>query len=434
MELPPLIILDTNIFWNAAPSSSGADLLRALTAAEIRFAVPWTVLEELASQRALKYVEAHRKATEATAQLEQLVPWGGVPSLGQADAERLREHWREVYRGMVEVIEPSAETLRTALFRESNVLPPCKQLGKGAKTGARDAAIWLTAVEYARDHEDETVYFVSENIKDFGDGTDYVEPMKTDVAELGDRFVHLTSLDDVVKRFVRETEPDEGFLLAILAREEWTDAVSGALSDRLPAFDPTNVPGWLDSELPYTPLGEGMGARGEVHSALGWFEPPSLVFDGVSDMTAYSIGGRVWSMATVRWIVFGLMQLAEHRLTPAANIMETRLLVSEDERGAVQASILRSRAPRVLTAEEVDRVPDTWTNWRQELTERFPSNSFASRQPRFTPLSDLPPLTTNGEAIAALVGLIIDSFAQRRKSKQAAPPAPRRSTGGPADQ
>ncbi|GAB3004540.1 hypothetical protein GCM10023080_082730 [Streptomyces pseudoechinosporeus] len=47
--------------------------------------------------------------------------------------------------------------------------------------GGRDAAIWLTAVEYAREHPEETVYFVSRNTKDFGDGTAYPPLMDQDL-------------------------------------------------------------------------------------------------------------------------------------------------------------------------------------------------------------------------------------------------------------
>ncbi|MEU3693271.1 PIN domain-containing protein [Streptomyces narbonensis] len=229
-----MIILDANILWGVTLDDSTADLLRALAAADIHVAVPLVVLEELASQRTLQYVAAHESAASAIARLERHVPWGGVPRLGQADKERHREHWRDVYRCMVEVIEPSAEVLRTALFRESNVLAPCKRLGKRDKTGARDAAIWLTAVEYARDHEDETVYFVSANTTDFGHGTQYKEPMSSDLAGIEDRFVHLTSLDDVVERFAKPAALDEDLLPGLLERQEWIDLVTDALSDHLP--------------------------------------------------------------------------------------------------------------------------------------------------------------------------------------------------------
>lgn len=60
-----MIILDANILWGVTLNSSTADLLRALRAAGIQVAVPWVVMEELASQRALHYAETHDKAASA---------------------------------------------------------------------------------------------------------------------------------------------------------------------------------------------------------------------------------------------------------------------------------------------------------------------------------------------------------------------------------
>ncbi|MGW9196990.1 PIN domain-containing protein [Micromonospora chersina] len=373
-----MIILDTNILWGMKPDSSTADLLRALKAAGIRVAVPWVVLEELASHRALAYAEAHARATSSLNELKGHVPWGGVPSLGQVDTERHRTHWRNMYRQMVEVIEPSVEVLRAALFRESNVLAPCKRVGqKGDKTGSRDAAIWLTAIEYARDHEDETVYFVSENTKDFGDGTEYLEPMKSDLASMEDRFSHFTALDAVVERFAKPAEVDPEFLPALLAGKDSIELLTDALSEHLPTFAHKNNSGWMNAGLAHTRLGDGENV-GEVLAGSRWLFPPSVTFDGVSDVTAHSIGGQDWYMATVQLIASGLMALPGPALIPAANALETRVLVTQDETGA-RPSVLRCKPPRALTAEEVSRVPSTEINQRQELAARFLSTQ-PSRQ------------------------------------------------------
>ncbi|MGW3728328.1 PIN domain-containing protein [Streptomyces sp. NPDC000851] len=74
------------------------------------------------------------------------------------------------------------ETSESAL-REANGVAPCKvnDGGKQTKTGFRDTAIWMSAIEYARINPEETVYFVSSNTRDFGDGTAYPDPMDQDV-------------------------------------------------------------------------------------------------------------------------------------------------------------------------------------------------------------------------------------------------------------
>ncbi|MFI2666692.1 PIN domain-containing protein [Micromonospora carbonacea] len=402
-----MIFLDANILWGVTLNSSTADLLRALGAAGIRVAVPWVVMEELVSQRALLYDEAHAKAASALNELRRHVPWAaGVPRLAQVDTERHREHWRDMYRQMVEVIEPGSEVLRTALFRESNVLAPCKRVGqKGDKTGSRDAAIWLTAVEYARDHEDEKVYFVSTNTKDFGDGTEYPEPMKSDLAGVEGRFFHLTSMDDVLSRFAKQADPDPEFLPALLAREETIELLTDALSAHLPTFASKTNDGWLNRRLSYTRLGDDEEV-GEGGSALGWINPPLLTFDGVSDVTARSIDGQDWYIATVRLFASGFMLLTGGSLIPAANALEARVLVTQDKTGT-RPSVLRCERPRALTAEEVSRIPNKWTNWQQDLGLPFP----AIRLPRQASAGTLP-LTPSGsqvENISAIISMMINS-------------------------
>ncbi|MDQ1013194.1 hypothetical protein QFZ82_007679 [Streptomyces sp. V4I23] len=140
-----------------------------------RIAVPWMALEELAAQKAVDYSNAHREAARALRKLQR-VSVTEQPKLGAPDPEKMRESWRARYGQLLEVLPTSETALREGVYREANVLPPATLKGEGdkaVKVGARDVAIWLTAVEYAREHPDETVYFVSSNHKDFGKGGAY---------------------------------------------------------------------------------------------------------------------------------------------------------------------------------------------------------------------------------------------------------------------
>jgi hypothetical protein len=48
-----LIILDTNMLWGVSPDNASVDLLKTIRATGVQgVAVPWTVMEELAAQRA----------------------------------------------------------------------------------------------------------------------------------------------------------------------------------------------------------------------------------------------------------------------------------------------------------------------------------------------------------------------------------------------
>lgn len=56
------------------------------------------------------------------------------------------------------------------------------------------------------------------NTKDFGDGTSYPYPMNKDIADAGvaDRFILMTSLDEVASHFTEPAEVDEGLVAEIL--------------------------------------------------------------------------------------------------------------------------------------------------------------------------------------------------------------------------
>ncbi|WP_251049623.1 MULTISPECIES: PIN domain-containing protein [unclassified Streptomyces] len=183
-----LIILDTCILGSCGLGSSTADLLRMMRELEVeRIAVPWAVMEEVTAQQVVKYRQQRGAAEKAHKALAEVAGWEVPPQLEAFDPEAVRKHWREEYGSIVEVIATSQSTLREALRREANILPPCKSVTAGKETvkiGGRDAAIWLSAVEYAREHPDETVYFVSSNTKDFGHGNAYEYPMDEDLAGL----------------------------------------------------------------------------------------------------------------------------------------------------------------------------------------------------------------------------------------------------------
>lgn len=187
---PDLIILDTNILWPISPGSSSAGLLRAIRATgRHEIAVPWVVMEELAAQQAIKYREKRQRAAEALESLREITPWKLGVDLEDSAENRIRDHWRTQWGTVLETIPTSDEALREAAFREMNRLAPCKEV-KGVKTGARDTAIWLSVVEYARCHQEETVYFVSANTKDFK--SSYPSPMCDDIAGMEGRIVLLT--------------------------------------------------------------------------------------------------------------------------------------------------------------------------------------------------------------------------------------------------
>ncbi|MFI1683898.1 PIN domain-containing protein [Streptomyces sp. NPDC020794] len=366
-----MIILDTCILRGCGLGSSSADLLRTIRGSGIqRVAVPWVVMEELAAQHAVKYEKQYESAAAVLESLRKLTPWSGVPELGECDLDRVREHWRREYGSIVDVIPTSEEALREAAFREANGLAPSKIASSGSKsvkTGYRDVAIWMSAIEYGRQHPQETVYFVSSNTEDFGDGTSYRHPMSNDVVGLGSRFVHLTSLDQVVSRFTHPAEVDDQRVQAALARS--TSLIAKA------AFEDDDMAkslrsGGFECILARRHL---LSAEELAGRALAWVRPPDGVEVGtLRDVNVYRIGNREWFIATVRWHLAGpavlepgedFVRWRSHDETATIGCSwETRVLCTLDEEDS-RLVVLRSSAPQALSPEEFGRLSadDTMT-------------------------------------------------------------------------
>ncbi|GHB04048.1 hypothetical protein GCM10010330_67970 [Streptomyces tendae] len=363
-----MIILDTNIVDGFRLDSVSSDLLKTISTSKVdRVAVPSVVMDELISHRAVPYREKHQKAVEALERFVKSTPWPTTPGvLPQLEMKACESYWRTQYLAIAEVIQTSPEVLQEAFRRESNVLPPCKRVvvsegGDTVKTGGRDAAIWLTAVEYARQHPEETVYFVSRNTKDFGDGTSYLAPMHQDLHGIADRFVHLTTLDQVVERFAAATDVDIEAVESFLPDEETLEYVSsdayvrhqvrpGPLARRSFLYEGTPL------EDPESADGESLPESGPVASR-GWLAAPKAQFNSVRDVKAYRIGDHVWCMATVHWLLAGIvLPVGSFDPTTVGVAWETRMLLSTTERSS-RPTILRAFQPKPADASEFDTFP-----------------------------------------------------------------------------
>ncbi|MGV9251372.1 PIN domain-containing protein [Streptomyces sp. NPDC003697] len=361
-----MIILDTNILHSFALDSVSTDLLTTIRTSGVEdVAVPWVVLEELTSHRAVPYRKKYEAAQQILRSVRSSTPWPVSAELVPLDLERFQDHWREKYRAIVDVIPTSERALAEAVVREANALAPCKSIaindgGDEMKIGGRDAAIWLTAIEYAREHPGETVYFVSRNWKDFTKGASYPYPMDKDLEGIEDRFVHLTSLEKVVARFATQTEVDEDQVRAILSapetremvsREAWS-AMSAVASDTLPSrFECTTTSLGDVSEETLT--------AGTTSTAIaqGWLIRPTALFDSMREVKAYRIGDHVWCTATVRWFLGGPAFIHIHnRAAPVGCAWDTRVLVSPTN-AETPPTLLRSQGTQAITATAFATLP-----------------------------------------------------------------------------
>ncbi|MGZ2359464.1 PIN domain-containing protein [Streptomyces sp. 372A] len=360
-----MIILDTCVIYGMDLEGPDALLLRAIREAGThRVAVPWMVLEERAAQLAIKYKNAHEKASVALRQLQREAP-DVVPELGAPDLEAVREHWRGKLTELVEVLPTSETALREGVYREANVLPPASDMkhptrsNKRLKVGARDAAIWMSAVEYVRAHTEETVYFVSNNTSDFKSGdAPYPPPMDADVDGIKDRFVHLTSLPDLLELIAPPVEVTDEQVQKLLpgytelirdeAMQDWGRALPG-VPPRFSAL---------------------CQASGETAQASGWLDPRNSLRVEPLDVTSaegYQLGDEEWCIANVRWRFVGASAFGP-TLSGACCTWSTRLLMP----------LARSESnPRILSVEPPQApVDDRGFEWTADVSAESVSRAY----------------------------------------------------------
>ncbi|MFJ3756613.1 PIN domain-containing protein [Streptomyces sp. NPDC090080] len=349
-----MIILDACTVEGMSLQGSSAELLRALREIGVqRIGIPWPAMQELIAHKTMEYRDAHASASSALNQLNRRTPWAEPQRLPDLQLEDAREHWRNEFEKLAEVIPVSPEALQESMFREANVLPPCKTVGaKKMKVGGRDAAIWLAAIEFAERNEQETIYFVSGNTNDFTDGTEYPELMAQDVLMVRDRFVHLTALDDVVSRFAQPCEVDATEAEEALHHPEAAAAISHALALAYPRQRSNNIP-WSSQFGVMVDPADPWRVR-----AVGWWRGYTAQLTAVDKIQGYQIGWHKWCMATTRWLVVGLAQIDGRKPTVAACTWEIRLLFSLAEReDGTPFTILRSFKPE---APSTDRDVNTF--------------------------------------------------------------------------
>ncbi|MEU0406018.1 PIN domain-containing protein [Streptomyces sp. NPDC006197] len=351
-----MIIFDTCILRGCGLESSSADLLRAIRESGVGVAAPWMVVEELAGQQVAKYLKQHDAAAQALGSLRSVTPWQMEPVLEACAPEEVRGYWRKKYADFVGTIPTSEAALREAMRREISGLPPAKAEKQG-KTGGRDAAIWLSAVEYARNNPEETVYFVSSNTKDFGDGTVYEYPMFEDVEELGDRFALLTSLDQVVERFTREVQVDpEAVKAAVLAKGS-----ERALGRQIHDLLADSAQAGFEASL-----FDATGGERSWTWLRNWKFAPFVQVESIEDIKAYAIGDEIWSTATAQVTTAGLNMALGASGTIACSMQVPLLIGLQHDRAPVA---LRIKAAGPLDAADGARAVEMARNQVRALTE-----------------------------------------------------------------
>lgn len=339
-----VIILDTQVLRGMSLDSAGARLLRVIKESGTdNVALPWMAFEERLAQYASEYEEAHRKVLAAHQELARKLPSSedaSDPVL--TDPALARALWDTRLRELVDVIPTDATILAEALRREANQRPPAGTK-KGIKTGARDVAIWLTAIEYAHAHPDETVYFVSGNTSDFTDGKgSYPAPMDADLTRAGRKFFHLTALSDLLEQLapavdvksedVEQKLRDSAYVWAE-AHRAWSSG-GAALSFPVPA------------------LWESTGQVEEVRFVLLRMPMASKLLE-VEDLKAYRLGEVTWCTAKVTWQVIGTA-FRDGAAGRACSTWTSRVMLTLEENGPAPRLFDACRPEAPVAGESID--------------------------------------------------------------------------------
>jgi PIN domain len=360
-----VIIFDTSAVFGLSPDDRKFDLLRALKqSGQQRVAIRWMVQEELVAHRVLAHEKAHAEAARAARDLNRAAPWLREPGPRAFNRDEASDYWCKAYARLFEIMDTSGDVARQALAREANCEKPAKGPDAKDKGGARDAAIWLSVVEYLKDNPDEEVCFVTGNTHDFGDGSEFPAPMSDDVKGVEGRLQVLTSFDSVVSEFSTPLDIDEGDTERELAGRLTSDTalalLAGAVRDLLAA-----QPGLRGGNAVQSFLPEVVPAGGypQVNWST-WVSEPKVILRRVRDAAGHEIGEDTWYTATVDWILVGLASvpggtvstsLAPRGMTIPVRVAcqwRTKLLFSN--RPGEPPTLLQSWPPQSLDPAEQD--------------------------------------------------------------------------------
>jgi hypothetical protein len=318
-----MIIFDTNALYGLQRNTPNYDLLMAFKRSGAHsMGIPWMVREELVAQQVIVYMTAYSSAETAIGTLNRKMPWSTARGrLPRRDLERAKQYWRGQYEEVLTTIETSGDSAREALAREAFCQKPAKT-DRARKSGARDVAIWLSLIDYLRENPEEDVYFVSNNYRDFGNGSEYPDPMSGDLADMKDRLFVLASFEDFISQFTEEITVDIERVKTIL-----TELVGDSLTPVESAAKASMKHGRFEG----TRVEDGSF---ETIQWQNWILPPCAVIRDVSDASGHKIGDDEWYTATVDWILVGLVQPVNFQigdissLTQAACEWRTRVLFS----------------------------------------------------------------------------------------------------------
>ncbi|MFI8405181.1 PIN domain-containing protein [Streptomyces sp. NPDC085463] len=350
-----MLILDTCAVTALPWDSTIWEMFRAVRAAGTgRIAISEMVLIELLAQRDREYRSARDKAAAAHEALWSMQftdvdsshVWPAVYS-----PEDSLQKWEDIYRQTMEVLPLTREAAVEGLRREAHRLRPARASGKTA-IGSRDAAIWMTVLEQAKAAPTCPVYFVSQNVNDFGPNGKLYPDMADEVRVAGVNIEYLITLDEALNRISRREDVvhDDADLTSRVRMPETLHALGSFIG----AMEGQQITGAVidfDDEYPFAEWEHTWYEFKErMWEIASWSDEASYVV-GTADSPSSSIRTLA---ATMKILVGGeARRWSRHMgigdLEPVAFAIDVRLLF-----GPGSASVVSAGEPRPFTAAEDD--------------------------------------------------------------------------------
>lgn len=284
-----VIVLDTNQLERAQPPDGPllAMLQTVAKQAGQDLQLPEMALEEHLSHYRAQLAEADRERVKAVRTLQRLVRYFNPRDPGPFEVERAVEDRAEQLKRIFGILNTSDYACKEALLREARRQPPAAARWDRPGKGARDVAIWLTAVGACKE-KGEDVYFVAQDKDAFGERELLPELVGELAATLGGRasaFHYCYGIPGLLDLFASKHDAD-------LRPEQ----IAG--SERVRAAVVTS----LDSTEVVAQLAAGGGLLSGLTAGIR-IGQPVLELVSLGRAMAYRVGDATWASAQPEWDV-----------------------------------------------------------------------------------------------------------------------------------
>jgi hypothetical protein len=337
-----VIILDTNQLERSQPPDGPLiAMLQALgKQTGHQLWLPELVFEEHLAHYRRDVEGASARCQTAESDLIRLIPDLRRHEQLLPDVDRAVEDRSQRLQAVFQIRPTPDEAAHEALLREARRKPPAKTSQDGQGSGARDVAIWLTAISACEESAEHT-YFVSTDNNAFGKEnlkSELVEELQLRLGATANMFHYCYGLDVLLSQLATRPSADVSFDM-VVNDVRVKAAVASSLSDQAVTSQLISAAGLLP--------GVGMVTAIPGLSIQASNKPTDAVL-------AYRVGETTWASARPSWLATRRFLIqsgswdARHAVELSFGITTTVIMQINDVGNIVGAEVTgRSGASRI---------------------------------------------------------------------------------------